>query len=90
VLRPLLAESDSGLGAAALEASASRAARAARIARAAEPLLELAPVGDARIGWQLRIEGLLREIDAGFPKTDLPEPLSALRERLGALLTAPG
>ncbi|HYQ15676.1 MAG TPA: AAA family ATPase [Polyangiaceae bacterium] len=90
LLRPLLAESESALGAAALEASASRAARAARIAQAAEPLLAAAPEGEARVAWQLRVEGLLREIDAGFPQNARPEPLPGLRERLRALLAPSG
>ena len=90
LLRPLLAESESALGAAALEASASRAARAARIAQAAEPLLAAAPQGEARVAWQLRVEGLLREIDAGFPQNARPEPLPGLRERLRALLAPSG
>jgi len=90
VLAKLLAESDSALGAAALEASASRQARAARIAQAAEPLLQQLPQGDDQAAWRLRLEGLLREIDAGFPKNALPEPLPALRERLRTLLQNPG
>jgi MoxR-like ATPase len=85
-LQPLLAESDSALSAAALEASASPRARAARIAQAAEPLL-VAPVEpEQRLAWQLRIEGLLREVDAGFPASSLPEPLPQLRDRLRELL----
>lgn len=90
VLRQVLAESDSALSAAALDASASRQARATRLLRAAEPLLAATPEGDARVPWQLRIEGLLREIDAGFPKNALPEPLPALRERLRASLPTEG
>lgn len=90
VLQQLLAESDSALSAAALEASASRNARAARIAQAAEPLLEASPEGSAREAWQLRLSGLLREIDAGFPQNSLPEPLPALRARLRELVQAAG
>jgi MoxR-like ATPase len=89
VLAKLLAESDSALGAAALEASASRQARAARIAQAAEQLLLQLPQGDDQTAWRLRLEGLLREIDAGFPKDALPEPLPALRERLRTLVQSP-
>jgi len=90
VLRQVLAESDSALGAAALEASASQTARANRIARAAEPLLAAVPGADEQVPWRLRIEGLLREIDAGFPTNALPEPLPALRERLRASLPTAG
>lgn len=86
LLRELLAESESALSAAALEASASHAARAARIALAAEPLLVTPSAPEQTDAWQLRIEGLLREIDASFPRQSLPEPLPALRERLRALV----
>lgn len=90
VLRQVLAESESALSAAALEASASQKARADRIARAAEPLLAAVPGADEQVPWRLRIEGLLREIDAGFPTHALPEPLPALRERLRAFLPTAG
>ncbi len=88
LLKALLAESESALSAAALEASASRAARAARVALAGESLLAAEPEGDERAGWLLRLQGLLREIDAGFPAESRPEPLPALRERLRGLVDA--
>ena len=87
-LQKLLADSQSTLTAAALEASASPQARAARIARAAEPLLEATPEPEKRLPWRLRIEGLLREIDASFPQDGLPEPLPQVRDRLRLLLGA--
>lgn len=85
-LQKLLADSESTLAAAALEASASPQARAARIARAAEPLLEATPEPEQRLPWRLRIEGVLREIDASFPPDGLPEPLPQVRDRLRQLL----
>lgn len=81
-LRELLGDSDSSLAAAALEASSSPQARANRIALAAEPLLAATPEPEQLLPWRLRIEGLLREIDASFPQHGLPEPLPQLRDRL--------
>jgi len=89
VLKDLLAESESVLTAAALDASASTAARARRLAHSAEQMLR-APLDEVPESRALRIEGLLREIDASFPKDSLPEPLPAVRERLRALLAPAG
>jgi hypothetical protein len=86
VLRELLAESESVLTAAALDASASATARAHRLALSAEPLLQTPGPDEPPHSRTLRIEGLLREIDACFPKDALPEPLPAVRERLRGLL----
>jgi MoxR-like ATPase len=86
VLRDLLAESESVLVAAALDASASATARARRLALSAEPLLQAPAPNEPPQSRTLRIEGLLREIDASFPKDALPEPLPAVRERLRGLL----
>jgi MoxR-like ATPase len=86
VLRELLAESESVLTAAALDASASATARARRLALSAEPLLQTPAPDEPLHSRTLRIEGLLREIDASFPKDALPEPLPAVRERLRGLL----
>jgi MoxR-like ATPase len=73
---------------AAEEFSRSAAARAQRLTDTAEALLaELpdAPLdGDAR----LRMEAVLREIDAGFAPADLPEPLADLRARLVAVVSS--
>lgn len=85
VLRDLLSESESVLTAAALDASASALARARRLAQSAEQMLQ-GPPNELPQSRSLRIEGLLREIDASFPKDSLPEPLPALREQLRALL----
>jgi len=77
------------LPAATAEASMGMRARAGRIAVEAEARLAEAPDPDdteARRGWQLRLEGLLREIDAGFAPDDLDEDLQGLRERLAAIV----
>jgi MoxR-like ATPase len=84
VLRELLlASQNSALGAAALEASAGPHARAQRILRAGSELFEAKPDGgDSLSGWKLRLEGIGREIDAGFVADDLPDDLRALRARI--------
>lgn len=86
VLRGLLAESQSPLGAAALEASAGPHARAARIAEAATLLLSSQPLAEERDAYKLRLEALMREIDASFAPEGLVEPLPALRNRIRELL----
>ncbi|HYQ04721.1 MAG TPA: AAA family ATPase [Polyangiaceae bacterium] len=89
-LRELLAESESSLSAAALDASSGPRARAARLAEAATTLLEQISESADPESWKLRAEGILREVDASFPASARPEPLPALRERLiGRLGTAP-
>lgn len=85
VLRDLLSQSESVLTAAALDASASALARARRLAQSAEQVLQ-APRDELPQSRTLRVEGLLREIDASFPKDALPAPLPTLREQLRALL----
>jgi MoxR-like ATPase len=86
VLRELLSETQSSLKAAAFDASASPLARAQLIADRAEPLLAETPVDGAREPWKLRLEGVLREIDASFAPTQLPEPLAAVRAQITRLL----
>ncbi len=85
-LRALLDQSDGPLVAAQFDASASASSRAGRIAEAAEALLSDEPVNGEREAWQLRLEGILREMDASFPRDALPEPLPGLRERVAARL----
>lgn len=101
VLRDVLARSRNGaLHAAAEDASAGPLARARRLASEAEALLargpELPATGlasdpqvsppDPREGFRLRIEGMLREIDAGFAPGSVPSELAAVRPRLVAAL----
>ncbi|MEZ4322006.1 MAG: AAA family ATPase [Myxococcota bacterium] len=84
VLRDLLASaSNPALPSAAEEASRGPAARADRLVRAAEALFA-APERD--LGWRLKLEGVVREVDAGFAPGSLPPALAAVRERIvGAL-----
>jgi MoxR-like ATPase len=77
VLREQLDEADNeALPAAAEHAAQGRAARARRIASAGEALLAKPQPEDP--GWRLRVEGIAREIDAGFGASAMPETLAAL------------
>lgn len=102
-LRDILARSDNGaLQAAAEEASAGPLARARRIAAHAHTMLaeyvpgaareaaHVPPGPDAREAWRLRLEGVLREIDAGFAPGAVPPELTAVRERVREALQASG
>ena len=85
VLRDVLAQSDNAaLPNAAEEASLGRLARARRLVGAADALLAEA---DHRGAWRLKVEGVLREVDAAFATPDLPADLADLR---GRLITALG
>lgn len=90
VLRELLAEAENpALAAAALEASAGPLARAQRIARAGREVLEGRPGNGAAedlSAWRLKLEGVVREMDAGFAPEALPAELQALREEIRAAL----
>ncbi|MFE8603170.1 AAA family ATPase [Archangium violaceum] len=90
VLRELLAHSENpALSAAALEASAGPLARAQRIAQAGRAVLAARPgEGDveALASWRLKLEGVAREMDAGFAPEALPEELRAVREELRVAL----
>jgi MoxR-like ATPase len=100
VLRPVLARSrNAALGAAAEDASAGPLARAERLARDAASLLAQGPATapapphdaqvtppDPRQAWGLRLEGVLREIDAGFAPGQLPASLALVRPQLVAAL----
>jgi MoxR-like ATPase len=88
-LRPLLERSHNGaLSAATAEASLGPLARAERLAQAGRALLAqgrpAAP--EALEPWRLRLEGLARELDAGFAPDALPPSLVSLREALVAAL----
>ncbi|WP_404366438.1 AAA family ATPase [Corallococcus coralloides] len=86
VLRDVLSASENlALPAAALEASAGPLARAQRIAQAGQVLLASRPAdgdADAVAAWRLKLEGVAREMDAGFA----PETLRALRGEVAAVL----
>ncbi|MGI9332545.1 MAG: hypothetical protein ACR2RL_05245, partial [Gammaproteobacteria bacterium] len=65
-------------------------ARAGRIAvEARARLAEVPPQSDseAHRRWVLRLEGILREIDAGFLDEDLDEELREVRGRLATIVT---
>lgn len=100
-LRDLLARSrNDALRAASEDASAGPLARARRLAADAETLLARgpeAPTGasegdphvappDPREAFRLRVEAVLREIDASFAPGSLPEALTGVRPRLVAAL----
>ena len=92
VLRELLARSENGsLAAAAAETSLGPVARAGKLARDGRALLAAAPAEPAeRASYLLRLEGLLREIDAGFAEVALPAELRAVRAELVDRVEAAG
>ncbi len=84
LLRDRLARASSGaLGAAAEDASHGPAARAARIVGVARALLATPPVEAAeRALWRLKLEGVAREIDAGFAPGAVPADLAATKDEV--------
>ncbi len=90
-LRELLkATQNATLAAAAEDASNGPLARAARILKAGEELLAAPPVngdGNAQQAWRLKLEGIAREIDAGFSPQSMPADLRAFREHLVAAVS---
>ncbi len=89
VLGPLIARSESAaLGAAALDASRGPAALAARLAREAGEALALPASDDASTRRKrLRLEALLREIDASFGAEARPAAVGEARARLTSALS---
>lgn len=88
-LHDLLAESqNAALPSAAEEASLGPLARAARIVSLGRSVLEAKPDGDgeALVAWRLRVEGIAREIDAGFAPEQRTAELAALRDEIVAVL----
>jgi len=89
-LRELLADAQNqALPAASEQASAGPAARAARLVSAADTLLAARPSEDdttALERWRSRLEGIAREIDAGFVVESSPAALQAARARIVAEL----
>lgn len=90
VLREVLGASENAaLPAAAEEASLGPLARAHRLVTAANALLEQRPEeATAAEQWKLKLEGVAREMDAGFAPDAMSEPMKALRERI-IVATAP-
>jgi MoxR-like ATPase len=88
----LAATENPALAAAALEASAGPLARAQRIARAGRDVLQEVPVSGAAedySAWRLKLEGVVREMDAGFAPEALPPDLQVLREEIRAAIEGP-
>lgn len=96
LLRERLAAAASGtLGAAAEDASHGPAARADRLVRVAQALLAERPAhagtpsaDPSSSAWRLKLEGVAREIDAGFAPGALPEALAAARAALAQAIGA--
>jgi MoxR-like ATPase len=91
-LSEILARTENAtLPAAAEEASLGPLARAARIASAGREALRVRPHGaEESEEWLLRLEGIAREIDAGFAPETMPADLVEVRSRIvDALRGAP-
>jgi MoxR-like ATPase len=89
-LADVLAETDNAtVPAAAEEASLGPLARATRLIEAGREALTSGQAGEgpeSAEAWRLRVEGILREIDAGFAPEAMPPELSDVRGRLVAAL----
>ena len=85
-LRDLLSATENPtLPVAAEEASLGPLARATRVAQAAREILGARPVnsdGEQNRAWRLQLEGIAREIDAGFTPEHMPAELIELRVRI--------
>lgn len=83
-LSEVLAQTENAtLPAAAEEASLGPLARAARIAAAGRHALREQPRDDEELeDWLLRLEGIAREIDAGFAAETLPADLAEVRAQI--------
>lgn len=86
-LRDLLASSEnSSLVAAAEEGSSGPKARAQRMIEHARALLGKTPKPEESAAHRLKLEGLAREIDAGFSPTNMPVELGEIRSLIVAAL----
>ena len=89
-LRALLGETvNKALPAAAEEASQGPLARATRLINAGRELLAQPEINrqENRQAWQLKLEGIAREIDAAFAPEQLPEELATVRHEIVAALS---
>jgi MoxR-like ATPase len=87
----LSASHNPSLSAAAADASRGPLARASRIAMTARETLGAAPAShdaEAMDAWGLRLEAIMREIDASFAPDRLPQELAPLRSDIAAILEA--
>jgi len=74
---------------AAEDASLGALARAVRLVNIANQILQERPAEDEpQEIWRLKIEGIAREIDAGFNAETIPPELSAVREKVVEILGA--
>ena len=91
LLQELLSETGNAtLPFAAEEASRGMQARAARIASHAIEILDNPPSPAAELpAWRLKLEGIAREIDAGFNSETIPEDLNEIRAAILAALESP-
>jgi MoxR-like ATPase len=85
-LRDLLSATENAtLPVAAEEASLGPIARATRVAQAARQIFDARPADsdeDQNRAWRLQLEGIAREIDAGFTPEQMPADLIELRVRI--------
>lgn len=85
-LRDLLSATENAtLPVAAEEASLGPLARATRVVQAAREILGARPAnsdGEQDLAWRLQLEGIAREIDAGFTPDHMPAELIELRVRI--------
>ena len=89
-LRDLLEESkNDALAHAAEQASLGPRARAARLVAHANALIEAGPADEPASAWKRKLEGVAREIDAGFAAEQLDDELRGVRDQIVALLTGP-
>ncbi len=93
LLQELLSETgNQTLPFAAEEASRGMQARAERIVNSAREILDNLPSpADAAelLAWKLKLEGIAREIDAGFNSETVPEDLNEIRAAILAALESP-
>jgi MoxR-like ATPase len=89
-LRDVLAASENeSLPVAAEEGSLGPRARAARIVAQARALFEAPPQGTDRGPFRQKLEGIAREIDAGFAPSTMTPELAEMRARIVTELGAP-
>ncbi len=88
LLRDMLEGSENiALVGAAEDASAGPMARATRLVQDAELLLDAEPTDDSVRGpWLRRLEGVMREVDAGFATDAVPPTLAVIRTRVQSVL----
>jgi MoxR-like ATPase len=91
-LRDLLsATQNATLPSAAEEASAGPVVRAMRLARTGSAVLAAEPhQAEERLAWRLKLEGIIREIDAGLAPEQLNHEISTIRASIIKVLDSDG